>query len=81
MTNIFEFPISDRMYDRWCDYASNRLITRWQIKSNSDEHSRLMNVISSCFIDDPETWKKKEIDLLIDSFFRTVVIFKNKNGE
>ena len=72
---IIEFPMGERMHSIWMARASGRFVSKYDINPDSQEYFELMDTIEVVLDEEgAESWTKDEIDELVDSFFREIII-------
>jgi len=72
---IIAFPLNERMNSIWMARASGRFVNKYEIDPQSEIYQQLMDTIQVCLDDEgAEEWTKDEIDILVDSFFREIII-------
>ena len=73
--DIIAFPMGDRMRSIFLARASGRFVNKYDINPDGEEYFQLMETIEVVLDEDgPETWTKEEVDQLVDSFFREIII-------
>ena len=73
--DIIAFPLNDRMNSIWMARASGRFVDKYEIDPNSQEYHALMDTIQVCLDEEGAAeWTKEEVDELVDSFFREIII-------
>jgi len=72
---IIEFPLNERMNSIWMARASGRFVNKYDINPQSEEYLQLMDTIQICLDEEGAAeWTKEEVDTLVDSFFREIII-------
>lgn len=72
---IITFPMNDRMNSIWMARASGRFVEKYSINPDSQEYFELMDTIQICLDEEGAAeWTKEEVDELVDSFFREIII-------
>lgn len=72
---IVEFPMNERMNSVWMARASGRFVNKYDINPESQEYHELMDIIQVCLDEEGAAeWTKEEVDELVDSFFREIII-------
>ena len=75
MENVLQFPLNERMNSIWMARASGRFIDKYDINPDSEEYHQLMDTIQVVLDEEGAAeWTKDEIDGLVDSFFREIII-------
>lgn len=72
---IIAFPLNERMNSIWMARASGRFVEKYGINPEGEEYFQLMDTIQICLDDEGAAeWTKEEVDQLVDSFFREIII-------
>ena len=73
--DIIAFPMGERMRSIFLARASGRFVSKYGIDPEGREYYELMDTIEIVLDEEgAEYWTKDEIDELVDSFFREIII-------
>ena len=73
--DIIAFPTGDRMNSIFMARASGRFVNKYNIDPDGREYHELMDTIQVVLDEEgAENWSREEVDDLVDSFFREIII-------